>query len=119
MPPPPPICGQADRGSVYECKHAEDAGMHVCLCMHVYMRLEYKICSGAKKKREERDEGRRTRLLQRHLPEGGSRVPLRGRHAPGMAHQGPDALGEVRPLRRPGQAGPLPTCVSAVEQSKS
>ena len=37
--------------------------------------LECKICSGAKKEREERDEGRRTRLLQRHLPEGGSRVP--------------------------------------------
>ena len=37
VPPPPPICGQAHRGGVYECKHAEDAGMHVCVCMHVYM----------------------------------------------------------------------------------
>ena len=30
---------------------------------------------GCEKEREERYEGRRTRLLQRHLPEGGSRVP--------------------------------------------
>ena len=22
---------------MYECKHGEDAGMHVCVCMHVYM----------------------------------------------------------------------------------